>query len=115
MVENRYGPPCARLSAWVRALYWDGSKWRLYDADHTSGNATGNLNFTGGATLQNASGTSGIFTVMINPPATTTCPPPTGGSSRVSTTLSSALSYLPGSGRETWGTFRAPHIYQREW
>ncbi|MDO8789355.1 MAG: LamG domain-containing protein [Sulfuritalea sp.] len=118
-IENMYGPPPSRLGAKARALYWNGTQWALNSRDTASGAATGNFSFGDtstcvtptfcGITLSSAAalpGADGEFRLVLTPP--------TSGSDRRSVLLNSTLSYLAGSGRETWGSFRAPYIYQRE-
>lgn len=118
-IENMYGPPSTRLPVRLRAMYWDGGKWAMNAADTASGASTGN--FTLGATSTCTSpGFCGIILVSASGSGTTAgefrllLSPPTSGSGRRSVMLNSALPYLTGSGRETFGTFRAPYIYQRE-
>lgn len=117
-VENMYGPPTARLGTKVRALYWSGTQWALNTGDTSSGTATGNfaLGDSGacvtptfcGITLLSAAliGAGGEFRLVLTPP--------TSGSGRRGVVVNSTLSYLSGSGRQTWGSFRAPYIYQQE-
>lgn len=117
-IENMYGTPTARLATKVRTLYWSGTQWSLNTSDAASGSATGNflLGNAGtcvsptfcGITLLSAAllGAGGEFRLTLTPP--------TSGSGRRSVVLNSALSYLSGSGRQTWGSFRAPYIYQQE-
>jgi hypothetical protein len=118
-IENMYGPPTSRLGAKVRALYWGGTQWALNTSDTVSGAATGNFALGDhgacvtptfcGITLFSAgalSGADGEFRVVLTPP--------TSGSGRRSVLLNSSLPYLSGSGRQTWGSFRAPYIHQQE-
>ncbi|TRZ90031.1 MAG: LamG domain-containing protein [Rhodocyclaceae bacterium] len=121
-IENMYGPPSANMATKVRALYWDGTQWALNTADTISGalpsgvptdsfalSTTTPACPVNGATISSSSATSaGEFRVVLTPPS---------GSVRRCVVLETSASlspYLPGSGRETWGTFRAPYIYQRE-
>ncbi|MDZ4253727.1 MAG: DUF6701 domain-containing protein [Sulfuritalea sp.] len=117
-VENMYGPPPSRLGTKARALYWSGTQWALNTSDTASGAATGNfaLGDSGtcvtpifcGITLLSAAllGTGGEFRLVLTPP--------TSGSDRRSVLLNSTVTYLTGSGRQTWGSFRAPYIHQQE-
>ncbi|MDP1614093.1 MAG: LamG domain-containing protein [Sulfuritalea sp.] len=118
-IENMYGPPPSRLGAKVRARYWSGTQWALNTSDTVSGAATGNFALGDhgtcvtptfcGITLSSAgalSGADGEFRVVLTPP--------TSGSGRRSVLLNSSLPYLSGSGRQTWGSFRAPYIHQQE-
>lgn len=118
LVENMYGPPTSRLGTKARALYWSGTQWALNTGDTSSGAATGNfaLGDTStcatptfcGITLQSAAllGAGGEFRLILSPPTT--------GSGRRDVLLNSTLSYLAGSGRQTWGSFRSPYIHQQE-
>ncbi|MDP2133446.1 MAG: hypothetical protein Q8J99_07555, partial [Sulfuritalea sp.] len=120
-IENMYGPATTSLVAKVRTLYWAGTQWALNTSDTSSGAAS--VNFARGATTSCASptfcgisissaaldGTGGIFRVILTKP--------TSGSGRRSVLLnwdSTVLPYLSASARQTWGSFRAPYIYQRE-
>lgn len=118
-IGNMYGPPTSRLGTKARALYWSGTQWALNTSDTASGAATGNfaLGDTStcvtptfcGITLSSASalaGADGEFRLVLTPP--------TSGSGRRSVILNSTLSYLAGSGRQIWGSFRAPYIHQQE-
>lgn len=114
LIENMYAPPKARMAVKARTLYWNGSQWTWNHEDSTSGKSA--LSFELGApdygtSIVSAAGSStgGEFLLMLAPPSDLAC------TSRCTVMLNSKQPHLPGSGRETWGTFRAPYIYQREW
>ena len=119
-IENMYGPLASRLATKARLLYWTGTQWALNTSDTISAAATGNFalgattscplgapNYCG-VTLLSAAllGAGGEFRLVLTPP--------TSGLGRRSVLLNSTLPYLPASAQETWGSFRAPYIYQRE-
>lgn len=115
--ENMYGPSASRLGTKARALYWSGTQWTLNTSDTVSGAATGNFTlgdsgtcvtptFCGITLLSAAALGAGEFRLVLTPP--------TSGSGRRSVLLNSSLSYLAGSGKQTWGSFRAPYIHQQE-
>lgn len=117
-IENMYGPPNARLATRARALYWDGTKWALNTADNCTETGDMALKFEAVVTAactnlvtplsSSISVTGGEFRLVL--------PPPSGSGRRcVSIQKKPLLGYLDGNtAKQTWGSFRAPYIYQRE-
>lgn len=129
LVENMYGPPGTKLPVKLRPLLYTGGNWapnaahttppspttdlKLCDASppctstSTPTCATSNLYgiLLSGAIIESPS--AGVFKLLLPPPSPVE-------KERRSVFLVSTPSYLWGCGRETFGTFRAPYIYQRE-
>lgn len=120
-IDNAYGSELLPLPVNVAATYWNGKYYVTNDKDTCTstssiildsdpnswkGLAVGSTSIAGPATLL-GSGTA-ILTLMKPSPA------PTGKGSVVLKTDSSTSSYLPGSGRETFGTYKSKFIYLRE-
>lgn len=116
-IANAYGSELLALPVNVSAQYWNGSYYVPNILDSCTSIAS--TNFTqapgpgdaitttilGGGTL--ASGAGSVTLAKPNPTPTT----PRG---KGSVNLSSAIPWLPGSGRETFGIAKSPFIYLRE-
>ena len=125
-IDNGYGSELLALPVSIEAQYWNGSKYVRNQADkctpltavnYSMTNYSGNPATGTGITSTNLGmdklqgvGTlaGGIGRVKIGPPS----PQPTV---KGSVTLNSAIPYLPGFGRETFGVYKSgPVIYIRE-
>lgn len=120
-IDNAYGSELLNLTMRLNAQYWNGLGYTSNTLDSCSAPAFapfGATDYKGGITATNlpdakrmaaaplVSGSGRLVLLKPGPPA-----PSTKGS----VTVRSAIPYLPGSGRATFGVFKAgPVIYVRE-
>ncbi len=113
-IDNAYGSPLLSLPVRVATEYWNGSGYVVNTDDNCTSFSAGNfaaLSYVGsGLTTTNLGGGTaarGIGTITLSKPTTFT------GKSSVD--VISGITYLPGSGRQTFGVYRSgPVIYMRE-
>jgi MSHA biogenesis protein MshQ len=123
-IANGYGSEVLNLPVDMIAQYWNGTSYTTNTSDNCTLQTLGNYtmsNWTGGITSTNmnmgsnfsGSGTfsSGVGRITLLKPNPT---PTTKGSVDLSTT-GTLSTYLPGTGRESFGVYKAgPIIYIRE-
>jgi MSHA biogenesis protein MshQ len=125
LINNTYGSELLNAPVSVTAQYWDASKGRYVTntSDGCTSLSSANLSFgnqklgmtsstvgvASGVTLASSGPNAGTGTLIISKPS----PRPTVSGS---VDMSSGLSYLPGTGRLTFGLYKgaAPLIYLRE-
>lgn len=117
LIDNAYGSELLSLPVNITAQYWDSTATPARYVTNTADTCTttaGNLALAAGGgaaittTIQNTGVlAAGVGRIRLSKPA----PTPTGKGSVV---LSSTLSYLPGAGLETFGTYKSQFIYLRE-
>lgn len=129
LIDNAYGSELMNLPVAVQAQYWDGSKYvksqddnctPLLRTNFSMSNHTGdgggkvrinpgNMS-TGNLPLNSGNLSSGAGVIRVGKPLTPPAVTDKGG-----VNLNSLLNYLPGSGRLTFGLYKAgPVIYIRE-
>lgn len=114
LIDNAYGSELLALPVNVTAQYWNGSAYVLNSDDGCTSLASPNFSQAPGSgapifTTIQGSGTlaGGSGKIRLTKPSPTPA-------ARGSVDLSSNLGYLPGVGREMFGTYKSRFIYIRE-
>jgi hypothetical protein len=113
-IPNYYGSELLDLPIAVRAQYWNGTSYVDNTADSCTSIATGNFSqaYAAGGTMTTAVTGAGL---LSGGTGTIKLAKPSSFTTKGSRDVTSGYTYLPGTGRQTFGVYKSgPVIYVRE-
>ncbi|OIR07181.1 hypothetical protein GALL_107700 [mine drainage metagenome] len=113
-IANAYGSGLLALPVNVSAQYWNGSNYVPNSLDSCTSIASASFTQAPGPGAAITTTIQGGGTLSLGLGAITLSKPSPTPSGKGSVALSSAITWLPGLGRETFGIAKSPFIYLRE-